>query len=211
MGLMKKKVILTQQFMLVGDLEAILDIKTQYLLNTNPMSEKLKKVKDTKTTSIYSEEELNNSDGVALEYNFCAQKIGFKKKPSLFLGIPTNTFNHFGISSLIKMNIRDGKCTGKINIKSGKICFFPMCKSENHPFPKEYLSKSKLKSKEMKNFLKKLKKILLKKNNYSSEGINEIMTSDAENGTYEVFQTDVVTGKDEFRHFADTMFSVKKK
>ena len=27
-------------------------------------------------------------------------------------------------------------------LSSGKICFFPMCKSENHPFPKEYLSKS---------------------------------------------------------------------
>tara|TARA_B100000686_G_C16316382_1_gene725941 strand:- start:58 stop:720 length:663 start_codon:yes stop_codon:yes gene_type:complete len=212
------KVILSQQFMLVGDLAVILDIKTQYLINTKPqyklLSTELKKIKDTKVTSIYSEEALDATDGVGLEYNFCPQKIGSKKKPSLFLGIPTNTFNHFDINSLIKMSIRNGDCTGKINIKSGKICFFPLCESKNSPFPKEHLSKSKLKSKEMKNFLKKLKKILLKKNSYSSAGagIDKIMTCDAENGTYEIFQTDVITGKNELGRFiTDTMFSVRKK
>ena len=226
--------ILTHQHMLVGDLDEFLDMKTQYLINTYKLypiyifnnSEKLSNIQNV---SVYSTVNLGIGKGAA-EFELYPLKIKNIKKPQFFIGAPTDSTDFFKLNELINMSMNQGEHVGKINIKSGKICFFPLIEIENHPFPKKLISSSKtvkknkfnsndyealfdsfdFQSQEVTEFKKKLKKNILDKDvldkGFLEFSIDEIITCDAENGLYEVFQNDVSIVKEDYNR----IFSIQK-
>jgi hypothetical protein len=196
----------------VGDLKKILEIKTQYTINTYKLEEhnQIRNIKDIKLTQILADD-LGHP-----EYDFHPFVENKKKTPTLFFGIHSYTSsyfdqNNFTLKTIIKNSIKNKKLIGKIPITSGKICFFPLAFDlPSNPFPTKLLISGEdvnkdlikpfetydLKDKEIIKFQKELKKRTTKKNSF--DGIDEIMTCVAENGIYGVYNVEVRVKDEEY-------------
>tara|TARA_Y100001970_G_scaffold278740_1_gene384902 strand:- start:188 stop:913 length:726 start_codon:yes stop_codon:yes gene_type:complete len=221
--------ILTASTLVVGDIERMLDLKTQYLIQSNQLdlckgnNSSIKKFKEIEIVNADAD------DGGSPEYYFfpLVESDGWGKNyktPTGIFGMHMYTFEYLAkkadpyrifFNSLIQKYVKKKNLIRKINITSGIICVYPALNQNsklNSPFLKSAIKPFKeydLNEKIFKDFKKKLKKLCSSKNSKGgfNSGIDNIMTSPVENGLYEVYRVPIPVANNEI----DGAFFLKKK
>ena len=177
--------------LIAGDNEILSKTVNQNIIRKYPkIFIKIKKIKNTKITHIYSAQSIELGDTVPC--NVYHSKIG-KKKPTNFYYIPQNSLHHIKIEKLIKKIDSESTKTGEIKITSGKICFHALGKTQNKD--SGHIGRQT-------KFIDSLSKSFKKWNNS--------FTFAVEKGIYEIFEYDFHYNDDAELKCLDTMFSVKK-
>tara|TARA_B110000027_G_C16035466_1_gene262867 strand:+ start:205 stop:933 length:729 start_codon:yes stop_codon:yes gene_type:complete len=220
--------ILTASTLVVGDIERVLDLKTQYLIESYSLDlckGKNNSIKQFKEIEIVN---VDANDGGSPDYHFFPlaenDSLGNRNKtPTGIFGMHMYTYEYLAkkadpyrviFNILIKKYVKKKNLIKKINIISGIICAYPAL-NQNSKLDNPFLNSTiksfeeyNLNEKIFKDFKKKLKKLCSSKNSRGgfNTGIDNIMTSPAENGVYEVYRVPIPVANKEI----DGAFFLKK-
>ena len=126
--------------LIIGDLEKVIDLKTQYLIETFNLDFATGDLDSIKNIKELTYAEVSAEDDGYTDYLFYPLLEKNKKNPTAFLCLHLYTCPYLdekgiGINSLIEKYVKKKYLIKKININCGKICFFPLANDlKNKPF-----------------------------------------------------------------------------